>query len=169
MSEGFNRISNYQDLPDDNNDDAINLQDVDMILFSQRFKLFLKKIAEESSSKDPNVVNIANAMMSKDFFQSLNRELGDKLSDLMDKSEELIDSPDANTPEVVAQRKEVAAEIDKVMEMQDEIRPMLASIDYSEALIHSSDPNSVKEAKDLIEKMKKEFGFVVDPNQGGMN
>lgn len=55
------------------------------------------------------------------------------------------------------------------MDMQDEIRPMLVSIDYSEALIRSSDPGSVKEAKDLIGKIKKEFGFVVDPNQGGMN
>lgn len=137
--------------------------------FHKGLNLFLKKIAEEAASRGPDVVKIANAIMSKDFFQNLNRELGDKLSILMDKSEELIDSPNSNTPEVMAQRKEVAAEIDRVMEMQDEIRPMLIGIDYSESIIYSSDPNSVKEAKDLIEKMKKEFGFVVDPNQGGMN
>lgn len=100
MSESFNRLSGYQDSPDDNN--SMDLQNMDMVLFSQRFKSFLKKIAEEAASRGPDVVKIANAIMSKDFFQNLNRELGDKLSILMDKSEELIDSPNSNTPEVMA-------------------------------------------------------------------
>lgn len=165
MSESFNsRIPNYSNEPDDNNED-ISLE-ADFLLFSERFKNFRKKIEGEIYSKGTEVGEIAKAILRKDFLQRVNRYLGDKLSELMDRSDELIESENANSPEVKELRKVIAEEINQVMDMQDDLRPQLIGIDESNNLIYSSDPEKVKEAQELINLMTKEFDFLMRPNQG---
>jgi hypothetical protein len=104
--------------------------------------------------------------MTKDVLQRTNRQLGDKLSELMDKSDELIESPNSNSPEIMAQRKKVKEEIDIVMKMQDELRPHLAGIDYMSEIISMSTPEKISQAKKFIEETQKESDFMFNPNQG---
>lgn len=165
MTESYNsRIPNYSNEPDDEFEE-ISLQS-DFLLFSERFKGFIKKVDEEISLKGPVVANVARAILNKSFLQDVNRHLGDRLSDLMDKSDELIESTNSNSLEIKEMRKMVADEMSEVLKMQDEIRPLLGNIDRSNALIYSSDPKVVKEAEELIEKIKSGFDFLIRPNQG---
>jgi oligoendopeptidase F len=157
----INRIEGYlqQPSPED-------ILDLDYLLFYKRFQAFIKNISNKVADLDSETMNLIKAIMTKDVLQRTNRQLGDKLSELMDKSDELIESPNSNSPEIMAQRKKVKEEIDIVMKMQDELRPHLAGIDYMSEIISMSTPEKISQAKKFIEETQKESDFMFNPNQG---
>lgn len=164
MYESFKRIPDSSNSPDEDQKDV--LLSADFLLFSERFKTAVKKINEEISLKDPKVSSVVQAILNKKVLQDLNKTLGNKLSELIDKSDELIESPDAELPELKKLRKLIAKETEEVLKMQEELRPSLVGIDQMNNLIYSADSETLNEANELIDKMMKEVDFLINPNKG---
>jgi len=142
--------------------------EVEAQLVIANLKAAVEKMKKALSEEDEQTRALVVAIVSTQQLRDTNRTIDDRINALMAESEQLIESPDANTPEVLAQRQELKEETNKLLDTQMQMKPHFMEMEAAEIVIQTARP----EARDRAEKVVEElFSKAPDiyPRQRGLN
>lgn len=86
----------------------------EFLLLENRLENFLTNLQTKFETEDSEVIFLMRTKIHREFYMTQYRLINGKIDQLQDKSEELIESPNANEPEVRAQRLEYANQINLI-------------------------------------------------------
>jgi ABC-type transporter Mla subunit MlaD len=93
----------------------------------------------------------------------MNSDLNEKYDNLSERSEELIDSVNADKPEIREERKEIANEINKIMEAQQELEKILINHEDLESVIKMADKEKLDRAEEIANKLLEDLNNTIKP------
>ncbi len=140
--------------------------ETDALLIEGRIRETIKRMNARLENCDPELVPIVQAMINLKQLNSLSRELNERLNELSAQSEALIESPNANDPEVKAERKELADRINVILSAQLEFDKNYVDIASAEALIRSLPPQQLAKAEEITASILSETEFIANPVTG---
>ena len=127
-----------------------------------RIREACKNLQTRFSKENPDVVLIAIAILNRQYFNDTNNELNGELARLASDSESLINLPNANTPEIKAQRKVVADKINNILEKQAEFEKEMGIKD-TETIIAGASSDQLSQANLLVEKIVSDLDWIGNP------
>jgi len=137
--------------------------EIDMALLVSRIKEGTRRITKQLGEEDPKIARIAIALVNLKYFNVLNNKLNEEFSRLTSESEVLIDLPDANTPEIKAQRKVVADKINKILEKQRELEHGIIDIKNSKTAVNLASKDQLAKANLLVQSIISEQELIYNP------
>jgi|GEM_PF-6414221 ABC-type transporter Mla subunit MlaD len=137
--------------------------DPEILLLTERIKNFGRRITEELSGLEKTDLKLVKALLSHKQLKKMNSDLNEKYDNLSERSEELIDSVNADKPEIREERKEIANEINKIMEAQQELEKILINHEDLESVIKMADKEKLDRAEEIANKLLEDLNNTIKP------
>jgi len=138
--------------------------DPEILLLTERIKNFGRRITEELSGLEKTDLKLVKALLSHKQLKKMNSDLNEKYDNLSERSEELIDSVNADKPEIREERKEIANEINKIMEAQQELEKILINHEDLESVIKMADKEKLDRAEEIANKLLEDLNNTITKN-----
>lgn len=149
----FNEPFEQPNNPEENTQKEI----IKIIKLAKKNIALFNAISEKLRTQDEKIIILTKALLREEVFKKIHKDLENKFDELTNKSYELIESPDSNKPEVKEERRRIADQINKIMEKQEEFKPLIDSVKESEFIIDSSSREDIKKAESLIAEITLEI------------
>jgi hypothetical protein len=113
-------------------------------------------------SIDPEILDLVKAITTIETFDALKKDLDEFYDELSTESEELIESPNSNSPEILVKRKEIAEQINEILEIQDELKPLMLKNELSKSILQSASEENMEKARILINSIHTEINTALN-------
>ena len=135
-------------------------EEIELELLKKELSSFMLKMQDQLDKEPDEVSNAVQALLNKQFFQNLNTKLNAQFDELTEESEQLIESPDANTSEVQARRKELAEKINTILEIQHKIGG--TALKKADTILQSTSREAFERARIVIQSFAKDLRNITD-------
>lgn len=119
---GYNYAGAFEgepNIPEPNTSEEVELQVSEYPLVAERALAFFKKLESQLQNEVFEVRQFITLKVAEVFYTKQLKNVSDHLDYLLEQGEELIESKDANTPEVLAQRKALAEKVNTFFDVKD--------------------------------------------------
>lgn len=113
---GYNYFEAFQNEP---TPPEAELQVSEYPLIAEKALVFFQKLENQLLNEEFGVRQFITLKVAEVFYTKQLQNVNDHLDFLLEKGEELIESKDANTPEVLAQRKALAEKVNTFFDVKD--------------------------------------------------
>jgi superfamily II RNA helicase len=128
-----------------------------------KFKIFIDALTIGLIGEDPDVVFLVQSQFHREFYLMHYEKIEKQLNFLQEKSEELIESPDANKPDVLAQREDYARQINILWDIQTNLQEELAKAEQDRLTGDLIAPEKHARAQVFIKEISKTTSHLLYP------
>lgn len=117
------------------------------------------------SNENPEISKASLLIIRQGKIKSILKMLDEEFDKLSTESDKLIESPEANQPEVMAKRKEIAKDINEILDFKIEFEESFDQLMF-EAEMRSIPKDVREQAENLAETILDNIQWVAKPNHG---